>query len=43
VGSVDIGNNPTQFHTGARESIIGGAHFSLVVPEAGGVDGVAVA
>ena len=40
VGSVDIGNNPMSFYTGAQESIIGAAHFSFVLPSAGGVDGV---
>jgi hypothetical protein len=40
VGSVDIGDNPMQFYLGAQESVIGSAHFSFVLPSAGGVDGV---
>jgi len=41
VGSVRIGNNPMSFYLGAQESIIGAAHFSFVLPSAGGVDGIA--
>jgi hypothetical protein len=52
VGSVDIGTdtydgqgnrvsaNPMSFYIGAQESVIGGSHFSVVLPRAGGVDGV---
>ncbi len=40
VGSVDIGANPMQMYFGAQESIIGSAHFSFVLPSAGGADGV---
>jgi hypothetical protein len=41
VGAVDIGANPMQMYLGAQESVIGSAHFSFVLPSAGGADGVA--
>jgi hypothetical protein len=40
VGSVRIGNNPMQFYLGAQESLIGSAHWTFVLPSAGGVDKV---
>jgi hypothetical protein len=51
VGAVDIApqkdanglalTNPMQMYLGAQESVIGSAHFSFVLPSAGGADGVA--
>jgi hypothetical protein len=40
VGSVRIGDNPMQFYLGAQESLMGGHHWTFVLPSAGGAFGI---
>jgi len=40
VGSRRLGNNPTGFTQGGQESLTGGAHFTFLLPSAGGGNGV---
>ncbi|TLP65360.1 MULTISPECIES: manganese-oxidizing multicopper oxidase MnxG [Pseudomonas] len=40
IGSVRFGYNPMSIYIGAQESVLPAAHFSFMLPSAGGVNGV---